>query len=167
MKILAALFTCAIVTTALVRPALASRATMSLVRTDRHNRLGNPIYSLSGFVAGKQRLRVDAVSGTRFSQRRDRRTPNIFAPIPDGNYQIGAIEPGLDREVGKTFVRLRPRFKTRRSDLGIHWDVSYERRNGRDGTAGCVGTATKQDLDRVRVFVNKYHPQNLVVKILV
>lgn len=147
-------------------PALA-RALLVLTPTHRTNDLGNPIYTLNGYANGTKKLAVDTVTGTSRSQKRDRQTPNIYAPLPDGGYDLGTIEPGIGSDVGETFIRLRPRFKTRRTNLGIHWDVSANRRNGRDGTAGCIGTLSQKDMSRVRRFVRKYRPIALRVRIFV
>jgi hypothetical protein len=144
-------------------PALA--ALLTLTPTHRSNALGNPIYSLSAYRDGVRQFRLDAVTGTNKSQQRDRHKGDNFAPLPDGNYDIAAIEPGFDREVGKTFVRLTPRFKTKRTHLGIHWDVSYNRRNGYDGTAGCVGLTRRKDYNRALGFIRRYKPTRFKVRI--
>lgn len=144
--------------------ALAA-SVLRLTPTVRSNDLGNPIYRLSAIDSGAIIFSVDAVSGTARSQHRDRNTPNNYAPLPDGNYDIGRIELGINPEAGKNFIRIRPRFKTRRTDLGIHVDVSYNRRNGRDGTAGCVGITRTRDRDRIVIFVRKYRPKKIRVLI--
>jgi hypothetical protein len=146
-------------------PTSAIAASLKLTPTSRSNDLGNPIYSLSAVNKGETIFRVDAVSGTSKSQYRDRHKGDNFAPLPDGSYDIGAVEPGINPEAGRNFVRIRPRFLTRRTDLGIHVDVSYNRRNGRDGTAGCVGITTRRDRDRLVKWVRKYNPRRLRVKI--
>jgi hypothetical protein len=146
-------------------PTPAIAAFLKLTPTSRSNDLGNPIYSLSAVNKGETIFRVDAVSGTNKSQHRDRNKGDNYAPLPDGNYDIGAIEPGINPEAGRNFVRIRPRFRTRRTHLGIHLDVSYNHRNGRDGTAGCVGITTKRNRDRLVKWVRKYNPQRLRVKI--
>lgn len=144
-------------------PSLA--AVLTLTPTNRSNVLGNPIYSLSAYRDRRLQFRIDAVTGTHKSQHRDRHIGNNYAPLPDGSYDIVDIEPGFDREVGGKFIRLKPRFKTRRTHLGIHWDISYNRRNGRDGTAGCVGLTKRQDRDRVIRFAQIYKPRRFRVKI--
>lgn len=144
----------------------AHAAVLTLTPTHRSNALGNPIYSLSAYRDGTKQWRIDAVSGTNKSQQRDRHRGNNFAPLPDGSYDIGSIEPGFDREVGKRFVRLKPRFKTKRTHLGIHWDISFNRRNGYDGTAGCVGLTRRRDFDRAVVFIRKYKPRRFKVAIV-
>lgn len=146
-------------------PTLAANNLLTLTPTTRSNALGNPIYSLSAYRDGVRQFRLDAVTGTNKSQQRDRHKGNNFAPLPDGNYDIGAIEPGLDREVGKKFVRLKPRFTTRRTHLGIHWDISYNKRNGRDGTAGCIGLTKRRDFDRAVGFIKTYKPRRFKVAI--
>jgi hypothetical protein len=144
-------------------PAVA--ALFTLTPTARSNTLGNPIYSLSAYRDGVRQFRVDAVSGTVRSQHRDRHIGDNFAPLPDGEYQVRQIEPGFIPEVGGEFVSIEPRFQTRRTRLGIHLDPSYNKRNGRDGTAGCVGITRRLDRDRVVRWVRRYHPRRLRVRI--
>lgn len=144
-------------------PVLA--AFMKLTPTPRSNDLGNPIYSLMAIDKGGTVFKVDAVSGTWRSQHRDRHIGDNYAPLPDGSYDIGAIEPGFNPDVGRDFIRLRPKFSTRRTHLGIHVDVSYNQRNGRDGTAGCVGITRRIDRDRVVKWVRRYKPRRLKVRI--
>jgi hypothetical protein len=74
--------------------------------------------------------------------------------------------PGAVPEVGKTFISIYPRFETGRSDLGIHVDPSFNKRNGSDGTSGCIGLTTSADRDAINEFVTKYHPHNLAVSIM-
>ncbi len=69
-------------------------------------------------------------------------------------------------EVGKTFIAIIPKFRTNRHDLGIHLDPSFDRRNGYDGTSGCIGLTTAANRDAVNDFVTKYHPRHLLVSIL-
>lgn len=149
----------------LLLPTPTLAALLKLTPTSRSNDLGNPIYSLSAINNGATVFRVDAVSGTVRSQHRDRNRGDNYAPLPDGNYDIGSVEPGINPEAGRNFIRIRPRFKTRRTHLGIHVDVSYNRRNGKDGTAGCVGITTKRNRDRIVIFVRKYRPKKLRVLI--
>jgi hypothetical protein len=145
--------------------SVLAASSLRLTPTARSNDLGNPIYRLSAIDSGAILFSVDAVSGTARSQHRDRHKGDNYAPLPDGSYDIGQIEPGINPEAGKNFIRIRPRFKTRRTHLGIHVDVSYNRRNGRDGTAGCVGITRRSDRDRVIKWVRRYKPQKLRVRI--
>jgi hypothetical protein len=130
------------------------------------NSLGNPIYTLEAYVNGRKYRSFKAVSGTATTQDRDRDKANTFAPLPDGIYKVSdAIVASNIPEVGKTFIAIYPQFETERSDLGIHQDPSYNKRNGHDGTAGCIGLTTAADRDAFNNFVSKYHPHNLMVKI--
>jgi hypothetical protein len=149
----------------LPHPTLAAVLTLTLTPTSRSNALGNPIYSLSAYRNSALAWRVDAVSGTARSQHRDRHKSDNYAPLPDGAYRIGAIEPGFIPEVGGEFIAIEPRFRTRRTRLGIHLDPSYNKRNGRDGTAGCVGITRRLDRDRVIRWVRRYKPKKLRVRI--
>jgi hypothetical protein len=130
------------------------------------NELGNPLYTLEAYVDGELRQTIRAISGTAYTQTRDRHVGNNAAPLPDGIYSVSdTIVPGSIAEVGRTFIALTPKFDTGRTDLGIHLDPSYNQRNGRDGTAGCVGITNSQDRDAINEFVEKYRPRNLYVKI--
>jgi L,D-transpeptidase catalytic domain len=130
------------------------------------NSLGNPIYTLEAYVDGRKYKSFKAVSGTATTQNRDRDIANTFAPLPDGMYRVNnGISTSNIPEVGKTFIAIYPQFETDRSDLGIHQDPSYNKRNGHDGTAGCIGLTSEADRDAVNSFVTKYQPRNLIVKI--
>jgi hypothetical protein len=130
------------------------------------NDIGNPIYTLEAYVDGRKYQTFKAVSGTATTQNRDRDIANTFAPLPDGLYKIsGAILASNTPEVGKTFIPIYPQFETERSDLGIHQDPSFNKRNGHDGTAGCIGLTSVADRDAINSFVSKYQPHNLIVKI--
>ncbi len=144
-------------------PAQASY--LRLDRTNRANKLGNPIYALSGYAHGRRMLRVDAVSGTATTQHRDRHRGNNYAPLPDGSYRVGAVQPSYNPRIGRTFIPIFPRFRTHRTALGIHLNPSFNKHNGRDGTAGCIGIAHRQDRDRLNRFTNQYHPHKLLVRI--
>jgi hypothetical protein len=130
------------------------------------NDVGNPIYTLEAYVNGQRYYAFNAVSGTATTQNADRNRGNNFAPLPDGLYSISnQIIPGKVAEVGRTFIGIFPKFETGRNDLGIHLDPSFNKRNGYDGTAGCIGLATAAERDSINEFVSKYHPHNLLVTI--
>jgi hypothetical protein len=128
---------------------------------------GNPIYTLEAYVGGERYQAFNAVSGIASSQQLDRNRGKNHAPLPDGLYRVSdVIVPGAVPEVGKTFISIYPQFETGRSDLGIHVDPSFNKRNGSDGTSGCIGLTTSADRDAVNEFVTKYHPHNLAVSIM-
>ncbi|WP_373542654.1 hypothetical protein [Chamaesiphon sp.] len=132
------------------------------------NDIGNPIYTLEAYVDGQRYQTFSTVSGTVNTQTSDRHIGNNSAPLPDGLYEVSnQIIPGNIPEVGKTFISIFPKFGTRRSDLGIHLDPSFNQRNGYDGTAGCIGMTTTADRDAINEFVAKYQPRNLFVKIAI
>jgi hypothetical protein len=130
------------------------------------NALGNPIYILEAYVNGQKYRTFPTVSGTATTQSANRNKGNNFAPLPDGLYNINGIVAGTTPEVGRTFISILPKFETGRVDLGIHLDRSFNKANGYDGTAGCIGITTATDRDEINEFVTKYRPRNLVVKIL-
>jgi hypothetical protein len=128
---------------------------------------GNPIYTLEAYVGGERYQTFSAVSGIASSQQFDRNIGSNHAPLPDGLYRVSdQIVPGAVPEVGKTFIGIYPQFQTNRSDLGIHVDPSFNKKNGSDGTSGCIGLTTTTDRDAINEFVAKYHPRNLYVSIL-
>lgn len=154
---------------AAVSPPPLSGNYLRLVRDPRNrtNDLGNPIHILEVYRNGTIYQRFSATSGTVNTQNRDRSIPDISAPLQDGFYTVsGQILPGTIAEVGKTFIAVSPRFETRRTDLGIHVDPSFNKRNGFDGTAGCIALTNSADRDLVNEFVLKYQPRNLFVSIM-
>lgn len=132
----------------------------------RTNQLGNPLYLLEVYLNGQVIYTLETVTGRSYSQQRNRDVAGTEAPLPDGDYSISfRIVPGSMREVGGTFIPIYPRFSTGRSDLGIHYDPSFNQFNGEDGTSGCIGLTNKADRDLINQFVKNYHPQNLIVDI--
>jgi hypothetical protein len=145
------------------------RAYLRLVPTRhrRTNKIGNPIYRLEAYVNGKKYRAFKAVTGTAFSQNKNRHRANSLAPLPDGAYKVShKVMRGTIAEVGRTFVPIYPRFQTSRSDLGVHLDPSYNQRNGSDGTAGCIGLTNPRDRDVFNKYVQKFRPDKLIVKIM-
>lgn len=133
----------------------------------RTNKLGNPVYTLEAYVNGRKYRSFKAVSGTASTQHRNRNLANTQAPLPDGLYKVSpVITGGTIPEVGRTFVSVYPLFSTGRSDIGIHLDPSYNKLNGSDGTAGCVGLTAQADRDAFNRYIARYHPRNLIVRIM-
>lgn len=56
-------------------------------------------------------------------------------------------------------------FQTGRSALGIHYDPSFEKKNGEDGTSGCIALKNKSELNKVLNYVRTYRPKYLQVNI--
>jgi hypothetical protein len=130
------------------------------------NRVGNPIYKLEAYLDGRRYKVFKVVTGRSYSQGKNRNRRNSGAPLPDGVYGVSKwIAPGVHREAGRTFVAVYPQFKTKRNNMGIHLDRSYNKRNGEDGTSGCIGLTNRADRDKFNKYVRKYHPRNLIVKI--
>ncbi|WP_310482397.1 hypothetical protein [Chamaesiphon sp. VAR_48_metabat_403] len=131
------------------------------------NSVGNPIYTLETYINGRKFQSFNVVSGTANTQKVDRDRGNNFAPLPDGLYDVSdLIIPGKTPEVGRTFISIFPKFETNRNELGIHLDPSFNKGNGYDGTAGCIGMIAPQDRDAINKFVTKYRPRNLFVNIM-
>lgn len=136
------------------------------------NRFSNPIYKLTAYrdLTSKYTFKLNAVTGRGFTQTRNRYQSNTEAPLPDGSYSVAAkVIAGTIREVGGTMVPIFPKSgfnpRMRRTALGIHWDPSFDKDKKEDGTSGCIGLTNKNDYQKVRDFVLKYHPQSLEVQI--
>jgi hypothetical protein len=130
------------------------------------NKLGNPIYSLELYRNGKLEKSFISVSGRAKTQNRNRNLSGSEAPLPDGVYSVSnRLTNGFLFEVGGKFLPIYPRFSTSRTALGIHYDPSFDRNNGEDGTSGCIGLTTTADRDLVQNFVLKYKPKTLIVEI--
>ncbi|AKG21010.1 L,D-transpeptidase [Calothrix sp. 336/3] len=144
-----------------------SRSYMTLSPTKCTNAVGNPLYKLSLYANGQLVGTYLTVSGRADTQSKNRHRGGTKAPLPDGKYTVAkGITAGVEPEVGDRFLAIHPTFRTGRSALGIHYDPSFEKKNGEDGTSGCIGLRNKQELDQVLNYVRQYHPQYLQVKIL-
>ncbi len=148
---------------------------MTLTATGQTNTLKNPLYKLRLYADGKLVDSFTTVSGRTFTQTKSRHQSGTEAPLPDGRYTVasstipGAITFGrasLNAEAGEHFLPIQPKFKTGRSALGFHFDPSFEKSNGEDGTAGCIGLTSTEDLDKLLSFVDTYKPEFLDVQIL-
>lgn len=130
---------------------------MRLERTGRTNKLGNPLYRLCLYARGQVLASYDTVNGRAHTQNRKRHVSGTEAPSPDGRYRVArGIVPGTHPEVGGRFLPITPTFRTGRTALGIHFDPSFEKRNGEDGTAGCIALTKRSDLDEVLKSHRKY-----------
>lgn len=145
--------------------AVASYPHMTMTSTGQRNRFGNPIYRVSMYGNGGQLIgTVNAVSGRASTQGLDRNVPNREAPLPNGKYSVSTqVVPGTEPEVGGLFLPITPLFSTGRTALGFHVDPSYNRDAREDGTAGCVGTTTKQERDFLFSYVRNHHPHYFLV----
>ncbi|MGB6300977.1 MAG: DUF459 domain-containing protein [Rivularia sp. (in: cyanobacteria)] len=139
---------------------------MRLEQTGRKNKLDNPLYRLCLYAEGQLQGSYDAVTGRAVTQKNNRNQPGTGAPLPDGKYRVAnQIMPGLVPEAGKLFLSVFPTFNTARGNFGIHYDPSFEKNNGHDGTGGCVALTKESDLDEVIEFWEKYKPQYFFVEI--
>jgi hypothetical protein len=146
--------------------AVEAYPSIYLIPTDRRNGLGNPIYSLELYDStGLRVASVPAVSGRSYSQNRDRNVSGTKAPLPNGQYRLAhQTIPGTVPEVGGVFLPIKPMFATGRTDLGIHWDPSFNKPK-EDGTDGCIGTIDKEGREVVLDFIRRYRPTYLYVMI--
>jgi hypothetical protein len=127
---------------------------VALVSTSEVNKLQNPILNLILYVNNQEIGRYKCTSARAFL-RDSRKTNNV---IPDGQYTIASnTTKGTVPEVGGLFLPITPNFKTNRSALGIHFDPSFNKNNGEDGTHGCIGliTASDRDLVQKQILENK------------
>ena len=139
---------------------------MSLAPTGRKNAVGNPLYELRLYANGQLVGSYNTVTGRANTQNRNRHQAGTEAPLPDGRYLVSlTIVPGSKYEVGGRFLGIQPTFRTGRSALGIHYDPSFEKRNGEDGTEGCIALTNRGDLDQVLNYISTYFPQYLEVSI--
>lgn len=138
------------------------RGTMLLKKSDKVNKFGNQIWLLT--TPGCKSFKV--VTGRSDTQKLDRNQSGNHSPLPPGSYRIGGTHStkGLNPELGGTwFIDLIPNFSTKRSELGIHWDPSYERDKTEDGTAGCVALTNSADLDLIEAVIREYKIHTLLV----
>lgn len=146
--------------------AASSASYMTLVPMGLTNTLGNPLYELRLYANGQLVGTYKTVVGRAHTQTRNRHQSGTEAPLPDGTYRVARTTvPGTIVEAGDRFLSIEPLFHTGRSALGIHYDPSYEKRNGEDGTSGCIGLTNRADLDLVLNYVRTYQPQYLQVAI--
>ena len=139
---------------------------MTLTPTGQANLLGNPLYELDLFANGQLIGRYMTVSGRAYTQNRDRNRSGTEAPLPDGRYKVAtAATRGSIPEAGDRFLPIQPLFSTGRSSLGIHYDPSFNKNNGEDGTSGCVALTNREDLSQVLEYVHTYRPEFLDVTI--
>lgn len=139
---------------------------MTLVPTGQTNVLNNPLYELRLYANGQLVNRFITVSGRTHTQNRNRHQSGTEAPLPNGRYKVSkTVVPGTIVEAGDRFLPIQPLFRTGRTFLGFHVDPSFEKKNGEDGTSGCIGLVSRQDLDQLISFVRTYQPQFLDVKI--
>lgn len=140
---------------------------MLLKPTTQANALGNPLYELQVFANGQLVGSFMTVSGRTHTQSKNRHQSGTHAPLPDGKYRIAkSTTRGTIAEAGDRFLGLTPTFRTGRTALGIHYDPSYEKTNGEDGTSGCIGLKNRDELSQLLTLIRTHKPQFLDVDIL-
>ena len=145
---------------------LAEETVLKLTPTSKKNAVGNPIYQLDLFVNGKRIKSYETLTGRHDTQQKDRHVSGTEAPLPNGKYLVfHNIVPGTHPEVGGRFLPIEPLFTTGRSALGFHYDPSYEKTNGEDGTAGCIAFTNREQLDNFLTDLNMHKFQSLIVDI--
>lgn len=139
---------------------------LRLIPSGQLNQQRNPIYLLEIYSQGQLKETFPTVVGRSYTQTRNRHQAGTESPLPDGKYTVSSYSvPGTIPEVGGRFIPIQPQFRTGRSALGIHYDPSYNKNNGEDGTAGCIGLTTRENFNKLRQFIENHHPQLLIVDI--
>lgn len=139
---------------------------MTLTPTGRTNSLGNPLYQIGLYANGQFVGTYFAVSGRAYTQNRNRNQSGTQAPLPDGMYRVArSAVSGSNPEVGGRFLPIQPLFRTGRTALGIHYDPSFEKNNGEDGTEGCIALTNRWELDDLLNYIRTYQPEYLEVKL--
>ncbi|AUT00192.1 hypothetical protein CLI64_07240 [Nostoc sp. CENA543] len=139
---------------------------MTLTPSGRTNDLGNPLFELRLYVNNQPVSSFLTVSGRTHTQNKNRHRSGTEAPLPNGIYTVAKNHTrGTIAEAGERFLPITPRFRTGRTDLGIHVDPSYNKNNGEDGTSGCIGMTSTRDLDQLLNYVRNYQPQYINVQI--
>ncbi|MEA5511577.1 L,D-transpeptidase [Crocosphaera sp. UHCC 0190] len=139
---------------------------MTLTPTNTTNILGNPIYELRLYAKGQLIANYATVTGKATTQDKNRHQEGTEAPLPDGRYAVAnTAVAGTEPEVGGLFLPIQPLFSTGRTALGIHYDPSFQKTNGEDGTHGCIALTQKQDLEQVLHYIYTYQPRYLEVTI--
>ena len=69
---------------------------------------------------------------------------NTEMPLEYGTYQIGKATNGMNAAVGDVFIPIDPKFRTKRTVLGIHHDAD---RYIKPGSAGCLVFSSKAEFD--------------------
>jgi hypothetical protein len=146
--------------------ALSTEVRLTFERTGRQlQRTGDPIWDLRVEIPGEPVRHFDAVSGRADRQSANRHQMGSEAPLPQGTYTIGKIEPlGRQdpRELGPIWIGIEPLFPTGRRVLGIHLDPSAGI-NWNSGTGGCIGLIRRADMVSLAELVRRSHAQTLVV----
>ena len=144
----------------------SSQPVLVLERTPRRlANTGDPIWDLRLQIPGEPERHFDAVSGRADRQAANRNQLGSEAPLPVGNYSIGAVEPlgrHGPRELGPIWIGIEPQFKTGRRVLGIHLDPSAGR-NWNSGTSGCVGLIRERDMHTLAELLRRSGTSTLVV----
>jgi hypothetical protein len=139
---------------------------MKLIPTSQANSLGNPLYELQLFANSQKISSYMIVTGRANTQSKDRNRAGTEAPLPDGRYRVAkSTTPGTIVEAGDRFLPIQPLFRTGRSALGIHYDPSFNKNNGEDGTSGCIGLQNREEFSQVLEYIRTYRPQFLDVAI--
>ena len=150
----------------LLAAALQATPVLTLERTERRlERTGDPVWDLRLEIPGEPVRHFEAVSGRADRQFANRHQMGSEAPLPQGLYRLGSIEPlglGDPKELGPIWIGIEPQFQTGRRVLGIHLDPSAGR-NWNSGTSGCIGLIRAHDMRTLAELVKRSGTATLVV----
>ena len=141
---------------------------ITLEKTGRKNALGNSLYQICLYAEGELKGSYDVVTGRAYTQKRNRNKSRTQAPAPDGKYKVAeqiTYSPLAEMGVGGRFLQIHPQFRTARTEIGLHYDPSFEKPNGQDGTSGCIALTKRANLDKVLEYFRAYRPKYMFVDI--
>lgn len=132
-------------------------------KTDRVNKLQNPILSINIYKNNTLIKSFNGVSGRYNTQLLDRHSSGNESPSPNGKYILGIPSKGLSKETGGVFLPYKPQFSTNRSNLGVHIDPSWELNNGDDGTSGCLAVKTLTEYNELVKLIQTNNIKSLII----
>jgi hypothetical protein len=132
-------------------------------KTNRVNKLQNPILSINIYKNNTLIKSFNGVSGRYNTQLLDRHSSGNESPSPNGEYILGIPTKGLIKETGGVFLPYEPQFSTNRSNLGVHIDPSWELNNGEDGTSGCLAVKTLTEYNELVKLIQTNNIKSLII----
>jgi len=150
--------------------ALIQQRSESVLVMERTNRsiatTGDPLWDLRLEIPGQPARHFAALSGRANRQTANRDQMGSRAPLPQGHYTLGAVEPlanGAYPELGPIWISIEPTFTTGRRVLGIHQDPSAGL-NANSGTLGCIGLIRRKDILELSDLIRRSGTRQLVVR---
>lgn len=138
------------------------RPYIRVTKTNQYDGTGLMRLNVELLQGNKAIDRVAAVSGQpgkQYFRVGSQSRSGSLEPLPEGKWNLGNLEwasgkpgdfsrswPDRNDGLGPIWVSMTPTFSTTRSAIGFHLDNNANR--GLPGTSGCVGLATKSDLNK-------------------